>query len=73
MEVDEEEERKKKELNDRLDEERKLQKEMEDDIIASVEEDADAHLDSSLEDESAVLREYLQLVKDKLGEQGIII
>ncbi|ELR11499.1 UBA/TS-N domain containing protein [Acanthamoeba castellanii str. Neff] len=52
----------KREQEERLAQERELQRQTENELLDSVEEDADAHLDIPLDDEFAVLGTYKQLL-----------
>jgi hypothetical protein len=52
----------KREQEERLAQERELQRQTENELLDSVEEDADAHLDIPLDDEFAVLDTYKQLI-----------
>jgi hypothetical protein len=55
----------KREQEERLARERELQRQTENEILDSVEEDSDAHLDIPLDDEFAVLDTYKQLLSQQ--------
>ncbi|KAL6077187.1 positive regulation of proteasomal ubiquitin-dependent protein catabolic process [Balamuthia mandrillaris] len=61
MEEEEKEKEPSEEEKQRLKEEA-LRKQMEEEILETVEEDAEAHLDSSLEEETAILNQYKDLL-----------